>query len=69
MLKVKNKDSIFLKDMELMVIVATKDNNTKVIPLAYRSRYLICKEGSDALDMLNVKHVWCILFKSMNVHG
>jgi hypothetical protein len=69
MLKVKNKDSIFLKDMELMVIVATKDNNTKVIHLAYRSRYLICKEGSDALDMLNVKRVWCILFKSMNIHG
>jgi len=47
--------------MELMVIIATKDNNTKVIPLAYRSRCLICKEEFDASsDLLNAKRT-CLL--------
>jgi hypothetical protein len=54
-LKVKDEDNIFLKNMELMVIIATKDNNTKVTPLAYRSRCLICKEEFDAYDILNAK--------------
>jgi hypothetical protein len=59
-LKVKDEDNIFLKSMELMVIIATKDNNTKVIPLSYRSRCLICKEEFDAFDILNAKHA-CLM--------
>jgi hypothetical protein len=35
-------------------------NNTKVIPLAYRSRCLICKEEFDACDILNAKRT-CLL--------
>jgi hypothetical protein len=54
-LKVKDEDNIFLKNMELMVSIATKNNNTKVIPLAYRSRCKICKEEFDASDILNAK--------------
>jgi hypothetical protein len=48
-LKVKDEDNIFLKSMELMVIIATKDNNTKVIPLVYRSRCLIYKKEFDPI--------------------
>jgi hypothetical protein len=59
-LKVKDEDNIFLKNMELMVIIVTKDNNTKVIPLFYRSRCLICKEEFDASDILNAKRA-CLL--------
>jgi hypothetical protein len=60
-LKVKDDNNIFLKSMELMVIVATKDNNTKVIPLSYRSRCLICKEEFDASsDLLNAKRA-CLM--------
>jgi hypothetical protein len=59
-LKVKYEDNIFLKNMELMVIIVTKDNNTKVIPLFYRSRCLICKEEFDASDILNAKRA-CLL--------
>jgi hypothetical protein len=47
--------SFLIKSMELMVIIATKENNTKVIPLSYRSRCLICKEEFDASDILNAK--------------
>jgi hypothetical protein len=59
-LKVKDDDNIFLQNMELMVIVVTKDNNTKVVPLFYRSRCLICKEEFDASDILNAKRA-CLL--------
>jgi hypothetical protein len=59
-LKVKDEDNIFLKSMKLMVIIATKDNNTKVIPSAYRSRCLICKEDFDAFGILNAKRT-CLL--------
>lgn len=59
-LKVKDEDNIFLKSIELMVVITTKDNNTKVIPLAYRSRCLICKEEFDAFGILNAKRA-CLL--------
>jgi hypothetical protein len=60
-LKVKDEDNIFLKSMELMVIIATKDNNTKVVPLSYRSRCLVCKEEFDAsADILNAKRA-CLM--------
>jgi hypothetical protein len=45
-LKVKDEDNIFLKSMELMVIIATKG--------------LICKEEFDACDILNAKRT-CLL--------
>ena len=68
-LKVKDEDNIFLKSMELMVIIATKENNTNVIPLSYRSRCLICKEEFDALDILNAKHAWFTLSKDIKMYG
>jgi hypothetical protein len=59
-LKVEDEVNIFLKSIELMVIIATKDNNTKVVPLSYRSRCLICKEEFDASDILNARRT-CLI--------